>query len=160
MSDVTCGQTKSIMFAPKELKFRHQSLLDRFLIPNTAIQDTHLLELLQLTKQKTKGLPFANLNMISFLLHVLQSAIGGYALYHSSISIPNLQKYDGKSKSASKYFQSIANERHSTRTTQAAGAIAVSLSCEPCSPSILIELGSVPNGSCILPSYWNSGPWI
>jgi hypothetical protein len=64
--------------------------------------------------------------MISFLLHSLQAAISGYSLYHASISIPNLQKYEEKSKTAAKYSKLAADQLQRTRSTQAIGTVAVS----------------------------------
>lgn len=59
-------------------------------------------------------------------LHMGQACIAGYGLYISYISITNLQKYEKKSEQAAKYSQSAADQLYKTRTTQGAGAVAVS----------------------------------
>jgi hypothetical protein len=64
--------------------------------------------------------------MIPFLLHSLQAGISGYSVYHSSISIPNLQKYESKSKTAAKYSKTAEVQLQRTRSTQAVGTVAVS----------------------------------
>jgi hypothetical protein len=72
--------------------------------------------------------PIENLsppNMLQFLLHAVEIGVSGYALYHASIAIPNLQKYESKSKKAAKYLDTAARELHRTRTTQTAGTVAV-----------------------------------
>ena len=65
--------------------------------------------------------------MFQFLIHCVQAAISGYALYHASISIPNLQKYESKSEKAAKYSKTAAEQLQRTRSTQAVGAAAVSI---------------------------------
>jgi hypothetical protein len=65
--------------------------------------------------------------MLQFLLHSVQVALSAYALFHSSISIPNLQKYEETSKKAANYSSTAEHELQMTRKTQAAGAVGVSL---------------------------------
>ena len=63
--------------------------------------------------------------MFQFLIHCIQATLSGYALYHASISIPNLQKYESKSEKAAKYSKAAAEQLQRTRSTQAVGAAAV-----------------------------------
>lgn len=63
---------------------------------------------------------------ISKLLNIPQVALGGYALYWSVISITKLQKYEERTKQAAQYSRTAQERLHKTRTTQAAGALAVS----------------------------------
>jgi hypothetical protein len=64
--------------------------------------------------------------MLQFILHCTQAALSAFALYHASISIPNLQKYESKSEKAAKYSKTAAEQLQRTRSTQAVGAVAVS----------------------------------
>jgi hypothetical protein len=63
--------------------------------------------------------------MLQFALHGIQIAISAYALFHSSIAIPNLQKYEENSKKAAKISSTAEHELNMTRKTQAAGAVGV-----------------------------------
>jgi hypothetical protein len=69
--------------------------------------------------------------MFQFLLHCIQASLSGYALYHASISIPNLQKYESKSEKAAKYSKTAADQLQRTRSTQAVGTFAVSFNVFP-----------------------------
>lgn len=64
-------------------------------------------------------------SMLQFFLHGVQVALSAYALLHSSISIPNLQKYEETSKKAARISSTAENELNMTRKTQAAGAVGV-----------------------------------
>jgi hypothetical protein len=74
--------------------------------------------------------------MLQFFLHCIQAGLSGYVLYHASISVPNLQQYESKSKKAAKYSQVAADQLHKTRSTQTAGTIAVSFIFQPLHPNL------------------------
>jgi len=63
--------------------------------------------------------------MIASILHFIELGFSGSVLYHASISIPNLQKFEGMSKKAAKVSSAAQNELDMTRKTQAAGVVAV-----------------------------------
>ncbi|KAI9702705.1 MAG: hypothetical protein M1820_006089 [Bogoriella megaspora] len=67
-------------------------------------------------------------NVIFRLLHLGQAFVSGYGLFVSYVSITNLQKYEEKSEKAAKWSEAAAEQLHKTRTTQAAGAIAILVS--------------------------------
>ncbi|KAF2668347.1 hypothetical protein BT63DRAFT_425669 [Microthyrium microscopicum] len=68
------------------------------------------------------------LTMLQFALHVAQIGLSAYALYHASISIPNLQKWEKSSERAAKVSKSAERDLKMTRQTQAAGAVGAALS--------------------------------
>jgi len=81
--------------------------------------------------------------MFQFILHCLQAGLSGYVLYHASISIPNLQKYESKSKKAAKYSSTAAEQLQRTRSTQTVGAVAGVFSSVT---SILLALHIISSG--------------
>jgi len=58
-------------------------------------------------------------------VHTVQAGFSAYNLYLASISIQNLQGYEGMSEKAAKYSNTAEHQLHKTRTTQASGTIAV-----------------------------------
>lgn len=59
------------------------------------------------------------------LVHAGQVLLGSYAAYNSYIAITNLQTYEATSKKLAEWSDEAAKQLHKTRTTQAAGALAV-----------------------------------
>jgi hypothetical protein len=64
--------------------------------------------------------------MFKIILHLAESVISGYSLYYVSIAIPNLQKWESKSKQAAQYSSTAAEQRHRTQMTEGVGLIVVS----------------------------------
>ena len=65
--------------------------------------------------------------ILSALLSSGQVALSSYALYFSVISIRKLRRYEKISEQAAQYSNTADEQLQRTRTTQGAGAIAVSL---------------------------------
>ncbi|KAF4551574.1 Hypothetical protein D9617_13g100750 [Elsinoe fawcettii] len=61
-------------------------------------------------------------------LHLGQATLASYGIYVSWIAIKNLRQYEEQSKKAAKISDIAARQLHQTRTTQAAGMVAVVLS--------------------------------
>ena len=59
------------------------------------------------------------------LQHVGQIVLSVYGLRHSFVAITNLQKYEATSKKLANWSKQAQDQLNKTRTTQAAGAIAV-----------------------------------
>ena len=64
--------------------------------------------------------------IIGGLLNLAQAALGGYGLQFSISSIQKLRKYEDVTQRAAKYSSKVAKDLDKIRTTQAAGAVAVS----------------------------------
>ncbi|ETS76751.1 hypothetical protein PFICI_12138 [Pestalotiopsis fici W106-1] len=62
------------------------------------------------------------------LLHLAQAVLAGYGAQQSYIAITNLQKYEDTSKKLAKYSNEAERQLHTTRTTQASGALAIAAS--------------------------------
>jgi hypothetical protein len=62
-------------------------------------------------------------------LHAVQVAVSASNLYHAYISITNLRKYEEQMERAAKYVDEAAYRLRKTRTTQAAGTLALLSSC-------------------------------
>lgn len=59
--------------------------------------------------------------------YVLQMTLAAYGGYQSYIAIVNLRKYEEVTKKAAKWSSEAEHQLHKTRTTQASGALAVSV---------------------------------
>ncbi|EKD14291.1 uncharacterized protein L3040_008359 [Drepanopeziza brunnea f. sp. 'multigermtubi'] len=59
------------------------------------------------------------------ILHTGQAAFGAYNLYLASISIRNLSGYEETIKKAAKHSNTVGEQLHRTRTTQASGTCAI-----------------------------------
>lgn len=68
------------------------------------------------------------------LIHAGQALLGSYAAYNSYVAITNLQTYEATSKKLAEWSDEAAKQLHKTRTTQAAGALAVCPVPYPTSP--------------------------
>jgi len=82
--------------------------------------------------------------MFQSLIHCLQAGLSGYVLYHASISVPKLQKYESKSEKAAKYSNTAAEQLQRTRSTQTVGVVAGVFSTIT---SLVLALHVVPSGS-------------
>lgn len=59
------------------------------------------------------------------IIHLGQVFLSAYSAYHSYVAIANLQTYEETSKKLADWSTEAANQLSKTRSTQAAGAIAV-----------------------------------
>lgn len=75
---------------------------------------------------------------ITQVLHVPQVLLSAYGLYVSYISITNLRQYEEKSEKAAEWSSAAEHQLHKTRTTQASGAITVSLHIYSPPPALLV----------------------
>ena len=65
--------------------------------------------------------------LASALLNCSQVALSSFALYYSVVSIRKLQRYEDATQRAAQYSNTAEEQLNRTRTTQGAGAIAVSV---------------------------------
>jgi hypothetical protein len=77
------------------------------------------------------------LALLQSVLHLLQAVLSALNLYHVYISATNLRQYEEQTERAAQYLDEAAYRLRKTRTTQAAGALAVRLNyiCVPHIPS-------------------------
>jgi hypothetical protein len=73
------------------------------------------------------------MSMLLPFFHLVQGGLGAWGLGESYKAITNLQQYEDMSEKAAQYSRAASQQLHKTRTTQASGAIAVSV-CLPTSP--------------------------
>jgi hypothetical protein len=64
--------------------------------------------------------------MLKLLLHLTESGISGYALFHAFNAIPKLQKWESQSQRAAKYSNTAAAQLERTKATETVGVLAVS----------------------------------
>ena len=83
-------------------------------------------------------------------LHAAQAGYAGYNLYLAYLSITNLQQYEDQTKRAAKYVNEAAYRLRKTRTTQAAGTLAVCLSYSTLRLILTIKASIVARGFALL----------
>ncbi|KAK8113805.1 uncharacterized protein PG998_001703 [Apiospora kogelbergensis] len=66
--------------------------------------------------------------MLLQVLHIAQAALAGYGGQQSYNAIQNLQKYEETAQKMAKYSNEAERQLKKTRTTQAAGVVALALS--------------------------------
>lgn len=73
------------------------------------------------------------------LVQGTQAYLAGRGLYHSYYAIINLQKYEDAAKKLAEWSSEADRQLHKTRTTQASGAVTVSLTTMPCHGSLPVH---------------------
>lgn len=90
------------------------------------------------SNRKQKTVTKIEMPFITQVLHVPQVLLSAYGLYVSYISITNLRQYEEKSEKAAEWSSAAEHQLHKTRTTQASGAITVSLHIYSPPPALLV----------------------